>query len=145
MLQRFSTPLPSQQSSSLSFRRQFGQFRESQTFSTGFQDSSSGFFCELQSAYTHLWHNEHSLVIENLSHEDQDAVSLLVGAEFGQFGDGHGITGHSALFETFVYDAVERGVGSTGEELVELDKKLVVLVGAGRRSVVSEFVSAVGV
>ena len=140
VLQGLSASSASQQYCVLAVGRDLNELVETQALAAGLQDFASRGLGELQGANSDLRHLEQSFVVEDLSDDDQDlALLVVVVGVLEQLGDGDGVSRDSALTKSLVDDFVERHVGSSGEELVQLDQKLLVLVAGGGFSGVSGF------
>lgn len=136
----FSGSWSSEQVDVLSKRLDLSQLVEGITFSASLDDSCSGALRDLQSANFKLWQSDHSFVVEDFSGNCEDFLSFLVSVgDFDQSGQGNGVSGSSGLGKSLVHNRVEFGFSSSGEELVKLDKQLMVVVGGGGLSVLSEF------
>lgn len=128
----------SEQENVLSKRFDLGELVESEALSSGLENSGSGSLGELQGANSDLWDSEHSLVVEDFSGDGEDLGSLLLSVgDLSESGQRDGVSGGSGLSESLVENAVELGVGSSGQELIELEQQLVVFVGGGGLSLLS--------
>jgi hypothetical protein len=139
VFKRLSAFLTSNQKSVDTLWLNLGQLIESKALSTSLEDSLSGILGELEGTNFHFRNDYHSLVIENVSDQDDDFVSLLFAVgDFSEFGDRHRISSGSGLVESLIDDSVEIRLGSSGQEFVELDQQLMVVIAGSGLSVVSE-------
>lgn len=130
----------SQQIDVLSKRFDLSELIEGEALSSSLDDSGSGSLGELQGTDSEFGDSEHSLVVEDFSSNSEDLGSLLLGVgDLCESGQRNWVSGGSGLSQSLVESAVEFGVGSSGQELVELDQQLVVFVGGGWFSLLSEF------
>ena len=128
----------SEQENVLSKRFDLGELVESKALSSGLENSGSGSLGELQGADSHLGDSEHSLVVEDFSGDGEDLGSLLLGVgDLSESGQRDGVSSGSGLSESLVENADELGVGSSGQELIELEQQLMVFVGGSGLSLLS--------
>ena len=111
-------------------RSDLGELVEGEDFSTSLDDSASGLLGDSKSADSELRNGQHSLVVQDVADNDHDLVPLLgsIGM-LGQLRQGNRVAGSAALVEALVDDLVELRLGSSAQELVELDEESVVKIG----------------
>ena len=110
----------------------FRELVEGQNFTSCLDDSSAGLFGHSEGANSELGNGHESLVVEDISDDNQDFVLLLlIVGELGELGDGNWVPGGPTLVESLVDDLVELGLGSSAQELIELDQESMVEVGCG--------------
>lgn len=121
MLVGFSSSDTSQEDGVFASWSNLSELIESQDLSTGLDDSSSGSSSESESADSELWNDWESLVIEDGADDNQNSLSLLLGAgNLDKSADGDREPVVESLVESLVDNLVELRVSSSGEELVQL-------------------------
>ena len=108
----------------------FGQLVEGEDFSTSLDDSATSLLGDSEGADSEFRNSKESLVVQDVADNDKNLVLLLGGiGVLGQLRQGNRIAGGAALVQTLVNDLVELRLGSSAQELVELDEESVVQVG----------------
>ncbi len=132
MLKSFSASSSSDQNSILSKWIALSELIEGQTLTSSFLNSSSSFTSELESANSHLWNNKKSLVVQNWSYNYQQLLSLLLSLSvFHQSAKRDRITVYVTLVKSLVYHSVEFRFGSSCQEGIKFNQKLVIVIGCG--------------
>jgi len=120
MLLGFSPSATSEQPGVLSLGGFFGQLIESEAPSTGSGDSGSGGLGKLQGADVHLGDGHKSLIVQDVSDNYHGLICFIFifVSQFNKSGDGNGVSICIGLVQSLVYDLIEFGVGSSGQERV---------------------------
>lgn len=95
------------------------EFVEGKAFSSSGQDSLLCGFSKLQGTDSHLWDNQHSLVVGNCANAN-GCDSFFSCKILGDSGYGDWVSVHSGLFKSLKNDLIEFWVGSSCQESVQL-------------------------
>ena len=110
------------------------QLIQSDDLATGLLDPLTGSLGDSQSGDAQLGDLQHSRIVRDSSYDDDGFVGIVLGGHLAaDEADADGRTVDARLEETFEDDLVELGVGTTGEESVQLheEKQVHVLRGRG--------------
>ena len=114
MLESLSSSGSSKQNGILTKRSDFRELIKSEDFSSSLDNSSAGFLADSQSANSELGDGHESLVVENVSDDDENlALFFLIVGMLGKSGNRNRISDSPALVETLVDDFVKLAFGSS--------------------------------
>ncbi len=117
-----------------------GQLIESQALTLGSKDSLSGLVGKFKGADSESLRDvEEPVVVGNSTNYGDDSgvelilsfryFSVVLRQDFGDSGDGHGVSVEPGLVESFVDGGIEVGGGSSGEEGIQFDEGFNIGVG----------------
>jgi len=101
-----------------------GQLIEGENLSAGFEDAFAGARGDVHGAQRQLRNLVETKIVSDGANDDGGlAIAAWLLHHAGDASDGHGWSVHAAHIKTFQDDLVELGVGSAGQETVELDQE----------------------
>ncbi len=100
---------------------------KSQDFTTSLDDTGTSSFGDSESADSHFWDSEETVIISNGSDQDSNLV-VFSSHVLGQAGNRKRWAVDFAHKETLEHNLVEFGVGSASQETVKLYKKTEIYV-----------------